>query len=317
MTVERIAIADVRVTERRRQDLGDIAALARNIDQHGLLHPIIIAADNELIAGERRLRACQHLGETTIDVRRLSDLSNEERRELELAENLNRKDLTSFEQARDMVSRAEVAAETLREEAANSCRNSDKKSGRGRPVKADSEASVASHLGISRPQLNEHKVHVVTAEAYPALQKPEWKQYHVLEAKERLEALPEPERADAVKLIDQPGIPPKDAIGIIGNLASMAPEERGEIFRLAESDDSRERTRALTKAAERPPMPDPRSTMLRGVVRELKKAAREFPEDPLSPRIEALIDPVMAVIAALDAAYQEIKRADAVSRKVS
>lgn len=51
--IERVAIADIQIGERRRQDLGDITSLAKNIDAHGLIHPIVISTDNELIAGER------------------------------------------------------------------------------------------------------------------------------------------------------------------------------------------------------------------------------------------------------------------------
>lgn len=315
--IERVPIASIRIGERRRQDLGNIVGLANNINQHGLLHPIIVAADGELIAGERRLRACESLGLSMIEVRRWPDLSPEERREVELAENLNRKDLTSFEYSRDMLARADVTATSLREEATNFLRDSEEKPTRGRPTKPDSGAKVAAELGISEPHLSEIRAHVETAEAYPVLQKPDWKQYHVLEAKERLEALPEPDREEAVKLIDQPGIPPKDAIGIIGNLGAMDSQERSEVFRLAASEDSRERDRALTTAARLPPMPDPRSTMLSRVVTDIRKAARLFPSDPISPRIEALIPALRAVIAELDAAYKESKDADTVSRKIS
>lgn len=43
--IEQVPIAAIRVRERRRIELGDIPALARNIDEHGLLNPIIVAAD--------------------------------------------------------------------------------------------------------------------------------------------------------------------------------------------------------------------------------------------------------------------------------
>lgn len=314
--IERVAIADIQIGERRRQDLGDITSLAKNIDAHGLIHPIVISTDNELIAGERRLRAHQQLGRDTIEVRRWAVLDPEEQREIELAENLDRKDLTPLERSRNVVALAEAAAEVLRHEPAFSS-ESEEKSRRGRPQKPDTTEKVAARIGIPETTLHEAKQHVATAEAYPALQKPDWKQYHVLEAKEKLNTLPEPERAEAVKLIDQPGIPPKDAIGIIGNLAAMEPERRGEVFRMAGSEDARERDLALTTAARLPPMPDPRSTMLNRVVLDLKKAARLFANDPLSPRIEALIPSVREVIAALDAAYQEMKDADGLSRKVS
>jgi hypothetical protein len=39
------------VNERDRSDLGDISELAASIAAVGLLHPVVITADNELITG--------------------------------------------------------------------------------------------------------------------------------------------------------------------------------------------------------------------------------------------------------------------------
>ena len=50
-------ISLIKVTTRFRRDLGDIASLAADIDAVGLLQPIVVSSANELIAGERRLRA--------------------------------------------------------------------------------------------------------------------------------------------------------------------------------------------------------------------------------------------------------------------
>ena len=114
---ERVPIASIQIGERRRQDLGDIASLARNIEAHGLIHPIVVSSENELIAGERRLRAHQYLGLDTIEVRRWAVLDPDEQREIELAENLDRKDLTPLERSRNVVQLADVAAEVDRAEA--------------------------------------------------------------------------------------------------------------------------------------------------------------------------------------------------------
>ena len=50
MTTRRID--EIVVGERHRRDLGDIASLAANVAELGLLHPIVI--HGTLIAGERR-----------------------------------------------------------------------------------------------------------------------------------------------------------------------------------------------------------------------------------------------------------------------
>lgn len=79
--------------ERQRRDLGDLTSLKSSIARNGVLNPIIITEDNELIAGERRLTACLELGLSSIPVRLFSSLSPTDRQIIELAENVQRKDL--------------------------------------------------------------------------------------------------------------------------------------------------------------------------------------------------------------------------------
>ena len=61
-------IDSIVVGERLRKDMGDLEGLARSIAEIGLLHPIIITPDGQLVVGERRLRACKLLGWRTIPV---------------------------------------------------------------------------------------------------------------------------------------------------------------------------------------------------------------------------------------------------------
>jgi ParB family chromosome partitioning protein len=57
-----MVIADIRIGQRHRRDLGDIDALAASISEVGLLHPVVVTPDGRLIAGQRRLEACRSLG---------------------------------------------------------------------------------------------------------------------------------------------------------------------------------------------------------------------------------------------------------------
>ena len=68
-TTDEIPIAAVRIGERTRRDMGDIKALARSIEEQGLLHSIVVTESGELIAGARRLAAFRELGRVTIPVR--------------------------------------------------------------------------------------------------------------------------------------------------------------------------------------------------------------------------------------------------------
>ena len=63
-----VPFTNIIVGERHRHDLGDIDALARNIAEVGLLHPIVVRPDGTLIAGVRRLAACKTLGWQDIPV---------------------------------------------------------------------------------------------------------------------------------------------------------------------------------------------------------------------------------------------------------
>ena len=78
-----------------------VRELANSIDAEGLLQPIVVRSTEhgyELIAGERRLRAHQHLGRSKILARvlQVTDLSSAS---LSLIENLQREELNPIEEA--------------------------------------------------------------------------------------------------------------------------------------------------------------------------------------------------------------------------
>ena len=77
--------------ERQRRQIDDIEELAASISRTGLINPITIDRDNNLIAGERRLTAVLSLGWPEITVQYLEDLSPEDRQLVELEENVRRK----------------------------------------------------------------------------------------------------------------------------------------------------------------------------------------------------------------------------------
>jgi len=88
----------ITIGDRFRKDLGDMDALVASIESVGLLHPIVVMADDAshvtLVAGERRLRACERLGWERIPVRMLPagvDLLRAERDENEVREPFTRR----------------------------------------------------------------------------------------------------------------------------------------------------------------------------------------------------------------------------------
>jgi len=85
-----------------RLDRGNVGELATSISRHGLLHPIIVRPAEggfELIAGSRRLAAVRLLGWRKVPCQ-IIDLEDQEAFEVALAENVNRKTLDAFEEAR-------------------------------------------------------------------------------------------------------------------------------------------------------------------------------------------------------------------------
>lgn len=87
---------------RRDFDENSLSDLAQSISQHGLLQPLLVRplpiGGYQIVAGERRYRACRMAGltEVPVTIRELSDI---ETMELALIENLQREDLSPIEEA--------------------------------------------------------------------------------------------------------------------------------------------------------------------------------------------------------------------------
>ena len=92
-----VPVKDIIVKKRIRKDMGDIEALAESLKRYGLISPIVITKKNLLIAGGRRLEAAKYLGWRTINAI-ISDNTEElARLELELEENVQRRDFNMEE----------------------------------------------------------------------------------------------------------------------------------------------------------------------------------------------------------------------------
>ena len=88
------SIAEITIApDRQRKELTGIEELAASIKQIGLIHPVILTPEGVLVAGERRLRAHQHLGYTHVMVQFTNELAKEELEAIELEENIKRKSL--------------------------------------------------------------------------------------------------------------------------------------------------------------------------------------------------------------------------------
>lgn len=98
-----LAISDIIITRRReREELGDIDGLAQSLLQFGQLQPIVVDDNNELIAGFRRMSATQQNGQLDILAIRRRNVDELMAKEMELEENLARKDMTWRERNRGL-----------------------------------------------------------------------------------------------------------------------------------------------------------------------------------------------------------------------
>ena len=115
---------------RRQFDEAALSALAASIKENGLLQPVTVrrAQDGRytLIAGERRLRACKLCGMEKVPAI-IMDKSHQQAAVLTLEENLQRADLSPFEEAEALRSLQELWQTT--------------------------QADTAARLGISQPSL--------------------------------------------------------------------------------------------------------------------------------------------------------------------
>jgi ParB family transcriptional regulator, chromosome partitioning protein len=86
---------------RRRFDPAELERLAESIRRHGVLQPVVVRAVDdgyELLVGERRWRAAQAAGRTTMPAV-VADVAPTDRLEIALVENVQRHDLNAIELA--------------------------------------------------------------------------------------------------------------------------------------------------------------------------------------------------------------------------
>jgi ParB family transcriptional regulator, chromosome partitioning protein len=84
-----------------RQMMGDLTELMASISEKGIIEPLVVRQKGErfqIVAGERRYQAAVQVGLMELPVV-IRDVDDREMLEIALVENLQRKDLTAFEEA--------------------------------------------------------------------------------------------------------------------------------------------------------------------------------------------------------------------------
>ncbi len=94
----KLPLEKILIKDRIREDIGDIGPLKESMHKYGLLNPITVNRDHELVAGFRRLMAAKSLGWHEIECNVLDVKSKLDLLLVEAAENNTRKDFTPEEQ---------------------------------------------------------------------------------------------------------------------------------------------------------------------------------------------------------------------------
>lgn len=98
-TVEEVPLTKIKVGERYRKDYDLDEDFVASIKEKGIIQPITVSMDYSLLAGGRRYAAAAQLEFTTVPVIRRKITGRDDALEIELYENIYRKDLTWQERA--------------------------------------------------------------------------------------------------------------------------------------------------------------------------------------------------------------------------
>ena len=138
------AISDIDLLKTRfRKDPGDLRPLIESIKRHGLLHPVVITEDNQLICGRRRISAYLQLGKTEIEVTYINTNSTD-LREAETDENVVRKDLTVEE-----IAEIDQFYRDKEERAAKQRQKAGKQIPTGTLPRGRARENIAARVGVS------------------------------------------------------------------------------------------------------------------------------------------------------------------------
>ncbi len=98
--MKHIPLEDIIVENRFREDLGNIEELMEAIREKGVIQPISVDSNMRLLAGGRRYESSKRLGLKTIPALIREHIDVLDSREIELMENVHRKDFTWMERAK-------------------------------------------------------------------------------------------------------------------------------------------------------------------------------------------------------------------------
>lgn len=206
---------EIKVANRSREQIGDLTSLKFSIGKYGLLNPILIDEDYNLIAGERRLKACKDLLEEGfleyIPVRVMPNISQDDALLIERIENVDRKEFEWAEEIELKLRIHEYYAE----------RNSKWNYRRTCEVLGVSLGGLSSDLELAKairnfPSLAESSTKRAAQDLYKKL-------IQKAEAVSALESLPEDQRSKLEAMLEGKEAPEKEESSEEAAAAEAAP----------------------------------------------------------------------------------------------
>lgn len=98
--LKHLNLTEIVIGERFRMEFGDLDELVASIKEKGIIQPITVDANMNLLAGGRRCAAATKIGLPTVPAIIRDFVDEIDSREIELMENIHRKDFTWAEQAK-------------------------------------------------------------------------------------------------------------------------------------------------------------------------------------------------------------------------
>ena len=94
-----LQLCDIKIKKRIRKELGDLQPLMKSMRDYGLMNPVVVNRRLELIAGHRRLESARRLGWENIEATMMETSGELPMLELEIEENVQRRDFSHAELA--------------------------------------------------------------------------------------------------------------------------------------------------------------------------------------------------------------------------
>ena len=140
-------ISEIKIGDRFRKGFGDLDVLVSSIKEIGLLHPIVIDKNNQLIAGQRRIEAYKKIGWTEIPAHivNLEDLTLGEFHENSVRKNFTKSEILSIKYALEPKLKEEAKQYQISKLKQNRCEESAQRRDKGKK----SRDVIAEYAGLS------------------------------------------------------------------------------------------------------------------------------------------------------------------------